>query len=107
MSKEKLNQKKSRSIKRLLKVLEGDGFNVEVSDETRTGKSARGDINLTYERFKYPVAVSRKENLPTESLEKEKEAKESSMLIFRKNRQNWKVYMDLETLEKLLLHNKS
>ncbi len=107
MSKKKLKDKKQKGIASLVEFLEGDGMNVQISDKSKTGKGSFGDINITYQRQKYPIAVSRKESLPTESLEKEIQSSDSDMLIFRKNRKSWKVYMDLETLQKLLLHNKS
>jgi hypothetical protein len=100
-----MTQKKKRAIKKLLDILNGDNLNVEESDESVRGKGAEGDIVLQFKSRKYPINVARKENLPTVTLEKEKE--DQDILMLRKNRESWKVYMDLNTLINLLLNNRS
>lgn len=105
MTAKKIDRKKKQALKNLLEFLEGDGLRVEASDADASGIKAIGDLNFTFKRRKYPVRVSRKETLPTASLEKEMD--DSDILMFRKNREDWKVYMDLELLLLLMMNNRS
>lgn len=97
--------KKDRGIKELEKLLAKDGFNIEESNEDGTGISSRGDLTLTFNGRKYSLDIERKESIPNASLEKDRE--DNDMLVFRKNRKKWKVYMDLSTLILMLLNNRS
>ncbi len=98
-------RKQEKGIRELLKILSGDNFNIEQSDEDSTGKAGVGDVVLNFKGRKYPIEVERKESIPNSTLEDEKD--ESAILMFRKNREKWKVYMDLDTLILLLLNNRS
>lgn len=94
-----------KGIRELLKMLERDNINAEPSDEEVNGKGALGDIVIQYKGRKYPITVKRDERIPNKTLEKLND--ETELLMFRKNRKNWKVYMDLSTLILLLLNNRS
>jgi hypothetical protein len=99
------NRKQKKAKKELLRMLAGDNFNIDESDPESTGKSGKGDIVLNFKGRTYPIEVERKESIPNATLEEEKD--ESAILMFRKNREKWKVYMDLDTLLLLLLNNRS
>lgn len=86
-------------------MLAGDNFNIDESDPESRGKSGKGDIVLNFKGRTYPIEVERRESIPNATLEEEKD--ESAILMFRKNREKWKVYMDLDTLLLLLLNNRS
>lgn len=98
-------KKKEKGIKELEEILNKDGFNIEEADPERTGISSKGDLTLSFKNRKYAIDVERKESIANTSLEKDKE--KNDILIFRKNRKKWKVYMDLNTLILLLLNNRS
>lgn len=86
-------------------MLKKDNFNISPSDPESSGKSKKGDIVLNYRGRVYPIEVERKESIPNATLENERE--DAPILMFRKNREKWKVYMDLDTLILLLLNNRS
>lgn len=88
-----------------MKIFEEDNISIEVSDERAKGKKSIGDMVMQFKNRKYPISVARKENIATKSLEAERD--DSDILLLRKNRKSWKVYMDLNTLLILLLNNRS
>lgn len=98
-------RKKNKAIKELLDILSADGLNVDVSDDSSSGKAAIGDLQLQFKRRKYPLQVERRESIPNSKLEDAKA--DSDILLFRKNRENWKVYMDMNTLLLLMLNRRS
>ena len=97
--------KKNRGIRELEEMLNNDGLNISEADEERTGISSKGDLTLTFKNRKYSIDVERKESISNKKLEQDKD--NNDILIFRKNRKNWKVYLDLSTLILLLLNNRS
>lgn len=97
--------KKKNGIKELKEFLQADCLNVEASKEGSRGISGKGDLTLTFKKRKYSIDVERKESIGNANLEKDKG--EDDILMFRKNRNQWKVYMDLNTLIVLLLNNRS
>lgn len=105
MSINKRTKKEKQAIRKLMQILENDGLSVELGDVNARGKLSFGDLALKYKKRKYPINVKRQENIPNTRLEKEKA--DSDLLLFRKNRENWKVYMDLDDLILLLLNNRS
>jgi len=105
MSVKKFSRKRRDGIRELLKFLKADNFNIEEADPDSSGKSKRADLILNFKGRKYPITVKRKASIPSATLEREKD--DGDMLIFRKNRKNWKVYMDLNLLILLLLNNRS
>lgn len=97
--------KREKGIKELLNLLEGDCLNVEKAKEESRGISGRGDLTLSFKNRKYSIDVERKSSVPNALLEKDKG--KDDILMFRKDRKDWKVYMDLNTLIVLLLNNRS
>ena len=89
----------------LYDILSNDGFNVQKCDASGAGKRDHGDIVLRYGKRKYLVEVKREESLPIKRLEKKRD--NCDLLAMRKNRDVWKVYMDLDTLILLLLNDRS
>lgn len=99
------SRKQKKAERKLLRALKGDNLNVDESDPDSTGKSGEGDLVMSFKGRVYPISVERKESIPNAKLEEDRG--DSPILMFRKNREKWKVYMDLDTLILLLLNNRS
>lgn len=98
-------RKQKQGLQELLQLLEGDNLVVTKSDPNSDGKSQKGELLLQFKRRKYAINVDRNEQTPDKRLNALK--RDADMLIFRKNRKRWKVYMDLNDLLLLLLNNRS
>jgi Holliday junction resolvase len=97
--------KGQKGTNELLDILAADGLDVQSVDASGAIKRETGDIVLRFNRRKYSIEVKREEKLPTKTLNKAKA--DSDILMLRKNRKGWKVYMDLKTFIVLLLNNRS
>ena len=89
----------------LYDILNGDGLDVQTVEASGSVSRETGDIILRYMDKKYAIEVKRQEKLPLSGLEKMKD--DCQVLVMRQNRDDWKVYMDLDTLLMLLLNNRS
>ena len=105
MGSKSINKKRLKGINELLEFLKGDNLKVMKADPESRGKSGKGDLTLQFKGRKYSITVQRKENLSNANLETARE--DSDVLMFRKNRKDWKVYMDLNLLILLLLNKRS
>ena len=97
--------KGQKGVNELLDLLNGDGLDVQSVDASGAIKREVGDIVLRFHKKKYSLEVKREEKLPTKTLESAKA--DSDILVLRKNREGWKVYMNLETFVMLLLNERS
>lgn len=89
----------------LIELLIDDGFNVRKVASSGSGKYEKGDIALRFKGAKYLIECKREKSLPIKGLETRKA--DNDMLIMRQNHDDWKVYLDLNILIKLLLNNRS
>ncbi len=98
-------RKKGKRIEsELYEVLLGDSLDVQRCDASGAGKVDKGDFVLRFKGRKYLIECKGEKSLPIAGLEKRKA--DSDILIMRQNRGSWKVYLDLTTLELLLLNNR-
>ena len=94
-----------KGVNEVLDKMAGDGFDVQSVEASGAIRRETGDIVLRYQRKKYNIEVKRERALPTQGLEKRKA--DCDILVMRQDRDDWKVYMDLDTLMFLLLHNRT
>jgi hypothetical protein len=105
MKSAKLTKKELQAVNDLKQLLNGDTLKTTKSDPNKTGISSKGDLTLQFKNRKYSISVSRNQAIPDSKFEKLKDG--NDIVIFRKNRKPWKVYLDLNTLILLLLNNRS
>ena len=97
--------KGKRAENEVVQLLRDDGFDVQKCDASGAGKYDKGDMILRFCGRSYHIEVKRKEGLPIERLEKERAG--SNVLIMRKNRGEWMVYLSLDDLICLALSHET
>lgn len=101
----KAEKRKQKGIRELQRILKNDNLKICESDPESRGISSKGNLTLQFKGRKYSIEVENSESIPNSKLENAKD--DTDILMFRKNRQGWKVYMNLNEFVLLLLNKRS